>query len=395
MNLKRNNLNYSFAIILILLLVFRSSVFRDIIPPIIFYFYIIILNIYILSSDKIIISKSGFYLYLVCIFSLIFGLIFGWLNPVLNSWNRVAIFFLMFNILGPFLTSKFSITFRSILLKVLLYSLPIIFYIDAFYIIYFRKVTFGGHLEGFLEGPNLSGAIAALNILIFLIYLLRSKNYVQKFFYFFNILFGILIMFAAASRSAILGFLICFFLIFILNFKKVTFLTFLLFFISLFFLDYIEPFYQILSTKIETRNNSGDITAGRSNMYLDNFTDFKKNPITGVGFYNMYNTINSKINDDGSLEYPSGWLFILSSTGLMGVFFFIHLYFSYFLSFINYTRINPNILLFSFVTFFFIHSNFEGYIYSAGGLLFCIFWLSISNFNSNYKNESITNFTRR
>jgi hypothetical protein len=107
----------------------------------------------------------------------------------------------------------------------------------------------------------------------------------------------------------------------------------------------------------------------------------------------MYNTTNSKINDDGSLEYPSGWLFILSSTGILGVLYFIHLYTTYFLFFLNYNKIKFNILLFSFVTFFLIHSNFEGYIYSAGGLLFCLFWLSISNFNFYNKSENISNFS--
>jgi hypothetical protein len=299
----------------------------------------------------------------------------------------------MFNILGPLIINKNSTAFRSILFQLLLYALPIILLIDSFYVIYFRKITLGGHVEGFLEGPNLSGVIAALNILVFLIYILRSNKYLLKLFYFSFILLGVLILFASASRSAILALSICFFFLFTFNFKKIAILSFFLFLISILFLDYIDPFYQILISKIETRNNSGDISAGRSNMYLDNFSDFKKNPISGVGFYNMYNTTNSKINDDGSLEYPSGWLFILSSTGILGVLYFIHLYTTYFLFFINYNKIKFNILLFSFVTFFLIHSNFEGYIYSAGGLLFCLFWLSISNFNFYNKSENISNFS--
>jgi hypothetical protein len=393
MNFKRTNLNYVLAFILILLLIIRSSIIRDIITPLFFYFYIIALNTYLFISEKIIISKTGIYLLFICTISLVLGLFFGWINPVLNSWNRLLIFFLMFNILGPLIINKNSTAFRSILFQLLLYALPIILLIDSFYVIYFRKITLGGHVEGFLEGPNLSGVIAALNILVFLIYILRSNKYLLKLFYFSFILLGVLILFASASRSAILALSICFFFLFTFNFKKIAILSFFLFLISILFLDYIDPFYQILISKIETRNNSGDISAGRSNMYLDNFSDFKKNPISGVGFYNMYNTTNSKINDDGSLEYPSGWLFILSSTGILGVLYFIHLYTTYFLFFINYNKIKFNILLFSFVTFFLIHSNFEGYIYSAGGLLFCLFWLSISNFNFYNKSENISNFS--
>lgn len=393
--IKKKHLNYLISFILILLLLIRSSSIKDIIPNSFFYFYIIAVNLYLFLAEKIIISKTGIYFYIICLISLILGLILGWINPLLNSSYRLFMFFLMFNIIGPFFNNNFSITFRSILFNSLLTSLPIIFLIDSFYILYFRKITFGGHAEGFLESPNLSGVIAALNILIFLIYFLRDFKLKNKIIYLSFILLGIPILLASASRSAILGLLICILFLFILNVKKISFLAVIFFFISLLMFDYIQPFYQILIAKIETRNNSGDITAGRANMYLDNFLDFKKNPISGVGFYNMYNTTNSKINDDGSLEYPSGWLFVLSTTGLLGILYFLFLYRFYFSCIFNFYRINSNILIFSFITFFLVHSNFEGYIYSAGGLLFCFFWLSISNFNSNYKSENITDFTRR
>ena len=146
MNFKRTNLNYVLAFILILLLVIRSSIIRDIISPLFFYFYIIALNIYLIISEKIIISKSGIYLLFTCTISLVLGLIFGWINPVLNSWNRLLIFFLMFNILGPLIINKNSTAFRSILFQLLLYALPIILLIDSFYVIYFRKITLGGHV---------------------------------------------------------------------------------------------------------------------------------------------------------------------------------------------------------------------------------------------------------
>lgn len=241
-------------------------------------------------------------------------------------------FILTFNIIGPFLNNSSSVVFRSVLYKSLLFSLPIIFLIDSFYILYFRRITFGGHAEGFLESPNLSGVVAALNILMFLIYFLRDDKWINKFFYLSIILLGVPILFASASRAAILALCVCILFLFFLNVKKISLLL-IFFFISLLLFDYIEPFYQILIAKIDARSNSGDITAGRSNMFLDNISDFKKNPVSGVGFYNMYNSAESKINSDGSLEYPSGWLFVLSSTGLLGIFYFIFILKYYFLHF--------------------------------------------------------------
>ncbi len=384
---KNNHLNYFFSFVLLILLIFRSSVIKDIIPNYIFYSYIIFLNFYLFFSDKIIVNKSGLFLYVICIFSFTFSYIFGWINPILNSSYRLVLFILMFNIVGPFLNNNTSISFRIILYNSLLISIPFIFLIDCFYILYFRRLTFGGHAEGFLESPNLSGVIAALNILLFLIYFIRNQKVISKLFYLIYILFGILILLSSASRSAILALLICSLFLLYFNVKKFSIALIFFFFIGFLFFDYVEPFYQILISKIETRNNSGDITAGRANMFQDNFSDFKKNPIFGVGFYNMYNTTNSKINDDGSLEYPSGWLFILSTTGLLGLLYFIYILRYYFFYFFNMSIIKSNILIFSFLTFFLVHSNFEGYIYSAGGLLFYIFWLCISSFNDKYMNK--------
>lgn len=396
-NLKIRRIHFDFflSFILIIIILIRSSKFREIVPNILLYVYIIALNIYLFFSPRISIYKSGIYFYIFCFFSLIFSYIFGWVNPILSSWNRLFLFFLTFNIIGPFLSNSYSMLFRRVLYKSLLFSLPIIFLIDSFYILYFRRITFGGHAEGFLESPNLSGVIAALNILIFLIYFLRDDKLMYKLFYLIFILLGVPILLASASRAAILALFVCILFLFLLNVKKISFLLVLFFLISLLIFDYIEPFYNILITKIDTRSNSGDITAGRSSMYIDNISDFKKNPVSGVGFYNMYNSTNSKINPDGSLEYPSGWLFVLSSTGLLGVSYFLFILRYYFSQFFKFSTVNSKIGIFSFLTFFIVHSNFEGYIYSAGGLLFYFFWLNISNFNDKWISENITNLPRR
>ena len=393
--ISRNHFNFFLSFILILIILIRSSVIRYVLPNTFFYIYIIVINLYLFSSERVSINKSSIYLYVLCLISLIFSFIFGWINPLLNSWHRLFLFILTFNIIGPFLNNSSSVLFRSVLYKALLFSLPLIFLIDSFYILYFRRITFGGQAEGFLQSSNLSGVIAALNILMFLIYFLRNDKRINKIFYLFIILLGIPILLASASRAAILALLVCILFLFFLNVKKISLLLILFFFISLLLFDYIEPFYQILIAKIDTRSNSGDITAGRSKMVIDNISDFKKNPVSGVGFYNMYNSTNSKINSDGSLEYSSGWLFVLSSMGLFGIFYFMFILKYYFLHFFNISSLKSKIGIFSFITFFIVHSNFEGYIYSAGGLLFYLFWLNISIFNDKYISENITNFSGR
>ena len=227
-SINRNYLNFFLSFILLSIILIRSSVIRDFIPNIFFYLYVILLNFYLFSSEKIKISKSSIYLYLFCLISLIFSFSFGWINPFLNSWYRFFLFILTFNIIGPFLNNSSSLLFRNVLYKSLFFSLPIIFLIDSFYILYFRRVTFGGHAEGFLESPNLSGVIAALNILMFLIYFLRDDKWMNKLFYLFFILLGIPILLASASRAAILALLVCILFLFLLNSRKISLLFILL-----------------------------------------------------------------------------------------------------------------------------------------------------------------------
>lgn len=147
--ISRNHLNFFLSFILISIILIRSSVIRDVVPNTFFYLYLIVINLYLFSSERITINKSSIYLYVLCLISLIFSFIFGWISPLLNSWYRLFLFILTFNIIGPFLNNSSSVFFRSVLYKSLLFSLPIIFLIDSFYILYFRRITFGAMLKDF------------------------------------------------------------------------------------------------------------------------------------------------------------------------------------------------------------------------------------------------------
>jgi len=342
--------------------------------------------LYLLITEKGSVDKKALFLYFICIMSLAINNLLGLITPILQTEIRLAIFILVFNVIGPIFKSSTIDEFKRTLFNFTSYSFPIAFAINLFYIFSFRNFSLKG-VSGIHESPNLLGVIAALSSIWFVIYFYKTNNVTRKIICGLLFILTIPILLLSASRAAILCLVICLLIIFYTKQKmKIVFL--LSFFLLLSIVKnnvnkYIEPYSKVLMNKVETRNNSGDITAGRAFMYQDNYKDFLINPIFGVGFYNIVNKENSKINDDGSLEYPSGWFFILSTTGLLGFLYFVDLIFKYLKNVPKVKRLShENFEVFLLISFFFIHFNFEGYVFSAGGLLFFLFWVTVSKFKS-------------
>lgn len=373
------------SVFLIFLIVIRSLSVRYTLIDQYFYGFLLLLNLYIIFYSKnLLISKSGIYLYFTCLLSIIISFLLSFYNPIYNSFARLILFILSFNIVGPFFINSFSIYFRTVLFKVLVFILPILSLLDLIFIIIFKNITNAGLFYGILQSPNLSSTIAAINIVLIL------NAFYKKSFSFILILklaiilISILVILATASRAAIFSLLITIFVMSLIHIKKAFLFIFFLLILLYIARNDIEMYSEILISKIETRQNSGDQLGGRSKIIDGLLLDFKDNPLSGVGFYNTNNPNLMKINEDNSMEYSIGWLFVLSSTGILGFLYFIYILYKIFLSF-NKKFLNQ----FHWILIFLImHSFFEGYIFSGGGLLFFIFWLTISNL----KYENITNF---
>jgi hypothetical protein len=385
--------------ILLIFLCLRSTLFKDDLFNTIYYVLIAILNSYIfylIILNKTKVNVKLFFLILVCLFSLAFNYSIGYINPVLSSWQRFITFFLAIVLIGPLFLNKEVKLFRFVLFKITIIIVILFFFINWAIVIRMDTINFEGY-NGILESQILLGSLAALSMIAFLIFFLRATNSKLKILYISLFFLSFPVLLLSASRSAILSLVFVLIMFFILNIRKSAPVFSFLILVSFIFYEQLNVYSQVLIDKVEKRNDSGDITAGRAGIYSDNLLDFKSNPVVGAGFYNVINSKNSKINEDGSLEYSSGWLFILSSTGLLGFMFFLHLIYIVFkmaFSSKKYFMNDYEIIAVYFMVFFIIHSNFEGYIYSAGGLLFFIFWLSFSIVSSIRYNEDSSNFIR-
>ena len=392
LGITKESINFFCCLIFIIFFYIRSSEFGEFISNSTFYGYIVLLNLYVFYlfvSEKGTIHVKAVLLYLVCLLSLLLSNILGLITPILDTGSRLAMFILVFNVIGPIFKSSTIDAFKRTLFKFTSYSFPIVFIFNCFYVLYRGNIILEG-TPGFHESPNLLGVTVSLSSIWFVFNFMQTKKVFLKIFFSLFFFLTIPVLLLSASRAAVLSLFISLFIVYAMTLKK-SFKSALFVFITLVFFgttlySYIKPYAQILLYKVESRTNSGDITAGRNAMYEDNFKDFLSNPILGVGFHNVVNKKSSKINADGSLEYPSSWFFILSSTGLLGFIYFLQLLLKYLRNIPKLHKL-PDHELYTFiiVSFFFIHMNFEGYVYSAGGLLFFLFWTSISQFQSIFK----------
>ena len=116
-------------------------------------------------------------------------------------------------------------------------------------------------------------------------------------------------------------------------------------------------------------------TTSRTRLWNDRVEEFESSPIWGVGFG------VAGIGDDakvGRVETGSGWLTVLSQTGIIG---FILVLLSVKKAFLplSVLREDDKLTLFSIVLFYFcIHSLFEAYMFQAGWYLCLIFWMLVS-----------------
>ena len=125
-------------------------------------------------------------------------------------------------------------------------------------------------------------------------------------------------------------------------------------------------------------DGGADPLRSRRALWEARIMDFRANPILGSGFasMDMSNSTQKANRQTGTVEPGNGWLFILSSTGLLG---FLSLVIPMLMSLIGLYRKNGGAIIqrayvFAAIVFFSVHTMAEGYIISSGSILFMLFW---------------------
>lgn len=194
----------------------------------------------------------------------------------------------------------------------------------------------------------------------------------------------------AGSRSAFLSAMVM--LLGWLWFYTSNIKQFLKFFVGLtFFVVATSPIWwtytETMQNKMKYAESQGSVSASRDHLWGKRMEEFESNPLLGIGFATVsFKASNAPSNYDGNVEPGNGWLFILSSTGLISFVLFATLYFK--VCWKLYKRRDEYAILYlCLLIFYSVHLNAEGYTLSAGAPLFFMLWLTLGTSYSYLNNE--------
>ena len=133
---------------------------------------------------------------------------------------------------------------------------------------------------------------------------------------------------------------------------------------------------------IEKKQEIQEATEGnsRERKWGNRLKEFEQSPILGVGIFCVDERISrSDISDNGTIEYGSSWMALLSTTGLLGFLFMTCFYIKVVFSLWKKSKQDDraNFLLMMLI-FFGLHLIFEGYLFSARNMLTVFFWCLLS-----------------
>lgn len=359
------------AIIVSLIIALKSTLFFGKVEYV--YFAVIIcMPVYFIfiHRGKVFLPTLGF-----IIISAI-SLLINDINPLFRPYERFLIFACMVLGLGPFFISERTNVFRLFILRCLLVEYFCITLTSFIFFLLGRGFIPSG-FAGISVHPMDLAPIAALSVL-FLIDHFKLKKWGS----FITIPFAIIAFFVlilSASRGAIVSLalsLVVFCIIKLRDLKTIlaAIVSFLILFVWLIAANPMNV-TENLSHKFERIEREQDVTGGRDIKTINRLNEFLQKPLIGVGFSSMTTT---EINAKGQFEPSNGWLFVLSSTGILGFLLVIVIFIP---PLFKYRRNNKMALVLAIDTFFIVHTIIEGYTISAGNPLCIVMWMNAAIIN--------------
>lgn len=364
-----------FAIIVTILLGLKFTMLQNVISPVsyAFLFIVAINTIRLFVTDQK--TKVSFLAASFLVAGALSLMATPFLNELFRPTERYLLFLTMFIGYGPLLLSEKTSNFRlNVFNDIQIFFVIITLLSFATYLFRLPLAFSRAGFRGITPHPMDLSPIAALSSLYSINMLRECQNKKGKIVWALIILVSITTMIIAASRGAILGFGVSVLFYFVIKNRGVGRSLRPIIYTSVLIIAVvaINPFSMMdnLESKMERVEETDDITGGRNQSLPKRYQEFESSPIFGVGFSSMtHNDI-----ENGHFEPGSGWTFILSSTGLLGLVTSLLLCFS---AIINVRKFTYLALLPSTCLFFVIHSLIEGYILTVSNG-FCLYmWLVV------------------
>lgn len=339
------------------------------------------------SSAHITFNPKGILFWLACAVSIAGNEVPEFFSP----WQRLGTSVIVSGLLGPFLFSRELCRMRILMFKVvnILFAVVIVVSFLGLFCGISRYHAYSGYVCGITTHSMLLGPISGCTVLYMFYRLYHGKNSGRgkKLLLLIVLFMSVCLLFGAASRSAFIATavgVVVLHCIYVRNrrsrlYKIVLFGTVALA-VSM---PVLEPYYVKL---LEKNGNEEFLNFdSRADHWRLHWESFKENPITGIGFcaIDVDPGINT-LGDNGRVETGSSWLSILSMTGILGFCSFCFLLVGAFR--ILYRNLRRHELEVAFggglLSFWCVHMLAEGYVLSAGGLLFFSFWLLLGTIYS-------------
>lgn len=309
------------------------------------------------------------------------------MNMIFDS--RYFLFMLLFIVTMPFLSNRYIIEFKEKVLRYTLYSFVLVSVVCfVCYIIgYNGPVLLDENVnpldfKGITVHPMWLSPICGISTIACFYFFLDSQSKIVKIIWFVLLALSLFTGVAAASRSALLSSILgSVFILYIKSRNKIVFIRRIV--IVAFLAVACIPFFdsERMSNKMEAQMNFKETS--RDNLWKERFEEIEDSPFWGVGFA-ASGTTKKEV---GRMESGSGWLAVMSQTGLCGFIFLCLILKSAII--INNDFYEEGYLLLYSAEFLFlcIHSFFEGYLYTPGYNLCFFFWLLLGVIIS--KNEML------
>ena len=296
---------------------------------------------------------------------------------------RWILWVLLLSSIGPMLSNKKLLTIRNYVFSFFVKGFVIITALSFLYYLLGLPHIGRGDFTGLMNQSMVLGPIAAISGIYSFYNYLTSPSKRYKIIHFSLSFISVFVLLLASSRLAFMGYIVGMIFMFIKPFKYRSVYIILIVFMGIGIYSRIESSEDKADSSGQTLDkgmmNKG-MNNSRETLWNDRIREFNENPIFGVGFsaQNDYLTEVDGGSGGGRVEPGSGYLMILSMTGIFGMSLFLWFFYFLFNSKRFWNEIfKEDIYKLSIFAFFAIHFIGEGYIYSAGSMLASFFWLLV------------------
>lgn len=357
-----------------------------------YYPMIFLVSYYCLKNGKKIGHVFVFFL-VACLLSVI-------VNPIPSYYNapvRLCVFILLLLSFSNLVNSRKIALMRLHVYH--LFSIASVILVVINYLLFVFGMGVAYQMSRYVEmgiytgstANNEMGILGAMSILFISVFLYKHFNLLnlwEKFALFGCLYCSISMMALASSRMGLIcTFISIVFAFYRMNRKKFSKLivAVCIFVIGIFFVsNYMSDKFTFMLEKNEGQVDQIDINS-REEMWQSRLDEFKESPFFGVGFaYMKYGWGQGMASgQSGRIESGSGWLSVLSQTGVLGGICLLIIVLPCFI-FLLKTKSESyaNAWYSGMCMMFVLQPITEAYITTIGALLGCLFWLNYSVIDS-------------